>query len=256
MSRAPDVAVSQLANYLETARAYYEPQMKLMGLGHQEIEQQSLTELKDSLDRVNRAISHPSQFGTLALKLTTSAGAIIARAGAEATVTIGALPILLERKRSIIDRIRVLYPQEQLEDVQEIVNQKVDDPVVRDELYSMISSLMAEQRFLEEQSAATQSTDMDMALKDIEISERKWRMRWSFLEREPVAILIGAVLLILLGLALIVAMFTSTRTPEVVTSAFLLILGFFFGQTTAGTRQDDRRTLTGNIATADEPSPK
>ncbi|MFF4194198.1 hypothetical protein [Nonomuraea sp. NPDC001831] len=247
MSRTPIVPVSQLASYVETARAYYEPQMQLMGLGQQQIEQQSLTELKDSLDRVNRAIAHPSQFGTLALKISASAGAIIAKTGAEATVSIGALPILLERKRAVIDRIRVVYPQEQLQDVQEVVSRKVDDPEVRDELYGMISSLLSEQRALAEQTAASQLDDIDMALRDIEISERKWRMRWSFLEREPVAILIGAVLLILLGVALVIAMFTATAIPELVASAFLVILGFFFGQTTSGARANADRQGEGGV---------
>lgn len=35
---------------------------------------------------MDRAIAHPSQFGTLALKFRASAGAIIVKTGAEATV--------------------------------------------------------------------------------------------------------------------------------------------------------------------------
>jgi hypothetical protein len=33
-------------------------------------------------------------------------------------------------------------------------------------------------------------------------------------------------------------MFTHTAAPEIVTSAFLLILGYFFGQTTASGRKE------------------
>ncbi len=50
------------------------------------------------------------------------------------------------------------------------------------------------------------------------------------LEREPAAVLVGGVLLVVISIALIVAMFAHTPVPEIVSSGFLLILGFFFGQ--------------------------
>ncbi len=64
-------------------------------------------------------------------------------------------------------------------------------------------------------------------------------MRKSMLEREPAAVLIGGLLLLILTGTLIVGMFTSTEIPEILGNSFLLILGFFFGQTThRGGRSD------------------
>jgi len=69
-------------------------------------------------------------------------------------------------------------------------------------------------------------------LLQVELQERKSAIYRSFLERESVASVVGALLLLGLGAALIVAMFTHTVTTEVVTNSFLLVLGYFFGQAT------------------------
>ena len=55
-----------------------------------------------------------------------------------------------------------------------------------------------------------------------------WR---SFLERESVATIVGAILLVTLTVTLVTAMFIGTAASDVVSSSFLLILGYFFGQT-------------------------
>jgi hypothetical protein len=224
-------------DYLERARSFFEPQLKAMGLGQASIEVQSLPQLRDSLLGISDAISHPSQFGQLGLKFTAKAGVIIAQAtDTEAVVTIGALPILLERKRQILERIRLLAPEEHLEGVRAVVTEKVEDPAARDQLFEILSEYANEQRKLTEEVEEVERAEVDAAMRDIEIRERKWQMRRSLLEREPVAIVIGAVLLIVLTLALVLAMFTKIAVPEIFSTAFLLILGFFFGQTTASTR--------------------
>lgn len=66
----------------------------------------------------------------------------------------------------------------------------------------------------------------------------KWKNRMSLLQREPVAVLVGSVLLVVLSGSLIFAMFFHTPIPEVLSSMVLLILGYFFGQTTSGKRSD------------------
>jgi len=46
------------------------------------------------------------------------------------------------------------------------------------------------------------------------------------------ASLIGGILLLAFGVALIVAMFTDTAVADILGNAFLLVLGYFFGQST------------------------
>ena len=71
----------------------------------------------------------------------------------------------------------------------------------------------------------------------VELKERKSAIYRSWLERESVASIIGALLLLSLGTALIISMFTHTIAPEIVTSSFLLILGYFFGQAGSSKRK-------------------
>lgn len=52
-------------------------------------------------------------------------------------MTRGALPILLERKAQILDRIRALRPEEQLSSLRADVADKVVDPEARDELLNL-----------------------------------------------------------------------------------------------------------------------
>jgi uncharacterized membrane protein len=54
------------------------------------------------------------------------------------------------------------------------------------------------------------------------------------------ATLIGAVLLVVLTVVLVIAMFTRTTVPELISNAFLIILGYFFGQASSGKAKRER----------------
>jgi hypothetical protein len=49
------------------------------------------------------------------------------------------------------------------------------------------------------------------------------------------AALVGPILLIVLGLTLVIAMFTGTTMVPTIENAFLIILGYFFGSAMHGT---------------------
>ena len=64
----------------------------------------------------------------------------------------------------------------------------------------------------------------------MELWERRSKVLRSFLERESAATIIGAILLIVITLAHIASLAFGLSIPETLNSAFLLILGYFFGQ--------------------------
>jgi len=217
---------------LEAARAYFEPQLESIGLSEKQIANQTLDELEMSLSNVNDAIKHPEAFGSLQLSFKGTSSIVVATP--EGQMSIGALPVLLERKSMILRRISVLRPQEQLSDLKKVVVDTVEDPKARESLLESIESSK------QEAAAQAQSLQLQAELTDqahersmrlaVELKERKSAMYRSWLERESVASIIGALLLLSLGTALIISMFTHTIAPEIVTSSFLLILGYFFGQ--------------------------
>ncbi|GAB3207903.1 hypothetical protein [Nocardia tengchongensis] len=146
--------------------------------------------------------------------------------------------LLQKRQSRLLDRYAELARQEQLAEIRGAVEEKVEDPSVRSELSDLVSRVEQRQRDLDAKIQAQEDATA-IEIRKLEVQERRWKMRKSLLEREPAAVLIGSLLLGVLTLALIIAMFIHTQVPEVLTSMVLLILGFFFGQTSGrGGRPD------------------
>ncbi|MFD9488330.1 hypothetical protein ACFWBX_31075 [Streptomyces sp. NPDC059991] len=113
---------------------FFEPALKKLGLTVEQIERQSLEQLQISLETVNDALLHPDSFGLMKVKAQAEAGLVLTPAKSEALVEIGIAPLLLERKRLILGRIKDLQPAAQLERFRAEVEEKVADPVIRGQL--------------------------------------------------------------------------------------------------------------------------
>ncbi len=245
MARSADTRQEQaLADVERLVRDFFDPQLRPLGLTARQIEEQDLAQLESSLDKINGAITNPESFGQLRLKFTAEAGPVIAMSGSDAHMTRGILPLLLERKAQILDRIRALRPEEQLSSLRADVADKVNDPEARDQLLNLIDERFEEERAaredLDREQAKVESQRIDAWEREqriqIEIRERRWAIYHSFVERESMASIVGAILLLALAVVLAVGMFTHTAPPDVIANAFLLVLGYFFGQTTTQAR--------------------
>ncbi|MGW5229647.1 hypothetical protein ACWEP5_32545 [Nocardia niigatensis] len=139
---------------------------------------------------------------------------------------------LRDRRARLLERIAYLTQQNQMAEIKGVVEAKVEDPQVRQELSDRLSELTRQQQELADRLQAQDDEDAREERRQA-LQERKWRMRKSLLDREPAAVLIGGLLLIVVTVALLIAMFSHTPTPEIVANSFLLILGFFFGQTSS-----------------------
>jgi hypothetical protein len=98
-----------------------------------------ITELEDSLERVDDALRHPESFGVLRLSISASGSAIIAKSNAESHVEIGAVPILLQRKKQIIDRLRTLRSQRPIRTLADLIN-TVTDISLREQLLTELEA--------------------------------------------------------------------------------------------------------------------
>lgn len=65
----------------------------------------------------------------------------------------------------------------------------------------------------------------------VRLLERRWDIWRRVLVREPVAVVIGSLILLLLTVTLVVATMAGIPVPEILTNAFLVLLGYFFGHT-------------------------
>lgn len=69
---------------------------------------------------------------------------------------------------------------------------------------------------------------------EAEMLERKSKVWFRLLERESASTIIGGILLILIMGFHVISPFLKVTIPETLDNAFLIILGYFFGQSTAG----------------------
>lgn len=108
--------------------------------------------------------------------------------------------------------------------------------------------LLEELKKSEEQTAAAQSEtrkfDQEIeretrsaAIKR-ETFESKWKLFRQILERESIASIMGALLMLFITLAIIIGMFTGIAAPDILGNAFLVILGYFFGQSVQRAQQE------------------
>lgn len=229
MSSALERANSTTSEALVVARRFFEIQLARLNLSQDQVAEQSLEELRDSLAAVNDAIAHPEGFGVLKIKLTASAGVVIVTSDTESHVELGILPLLLERRNDIRDRIRGLELRQEVERIEEQLASTDADPADRAALAEELERKQEEAQSLDK-ARAEEAERAEAARLRVEIQAKKSEIYQSWLARESVASLVGSVLLILLAVSFIVAMFTGTAVLEVVSSAFLLILGYFFGQ--------------------------
>lgn len=227
------------AQLLERARTYFEPQLRALGLSESQIENQNLPELEESLTKINDLIAHPDALGRYVLTASIS---LIVKTDAQAEV--GPLLVLLERKGLILKRITALRQAQGLAEFRSVVSSAAGDPAAAEDLINRfedrLSERLEEERSIQRQVVETEEArrnamlfDIEVQKKQSEIKKQKSDMYRAWLERESIASIVGAVLLLGLGIAMVVAMFVGTATTEIVASSFLLILGYFFGQTTS-----------------------
>jgi predicted nucleotide-binding protein len=148
-------------NYIEQARAFYEPQLAAQGLSEKAINAQTLDQLHASLAKLDVLTAHPEQFGLFRIRMTAKGSGIVVttQAQAEAQIEIGILPLLLERKQLILDRIKELAGGRKIQTLRELVEQ-VDDEAMRRHLSMELDTLISTNKDLTEKAnVAAQEAD-------------------------------------------------------------------------------------------------
>jgi hypothetical protein len=147
----------------ERTVAFFEPKLRGLKLGIDQIQKQTVAELEESLAKINDAIQHSEQFGTFRVKMTTDAGVIIARSAAESQIDIGILPILLERKSIILDRIKLLTPADQLAHLKSEILKTIKDEQVRESVFRVLDAQEEKQQDITSR-LERETKDVDAAL--------------------------------------------------------------------------------------------
>lgn len=93
---------------LAAAQRYFEPQLNAMGLSEKQILERDTEDLEICLQKVDAAAAHPESFGTIRLRYSAEGRPLVVDSDATAHTQVGILPLLLERKVLILDRLRAL----------------------------------------------------------------------------------------------------------------------------------------------------
>jgi hypothetical protein len=121
-------------------RSFFMEQLKTLSLTTEQISTQTSEELETSLETVNDAIERADSFGVFSVRMSAEGGAIIATSKTESHFEMGILPLLLEAKKLILERLAELRKQEHIENLEQLVN-RVSDNSLREKLSLELSNL-------------------------------------------------------------------------------------------------------------------
>ncbi len=188
----------------------------------------NLQQLEESLKVVDNVIKYLAEKNTIDKN--------------EAIVKRMFIDTIFEKRSIILKRIKELEIKENIDKIAS--EAKSDSEIeIKHQLNKLLEVVDKGQNLLQEneQSRLAIQKEITRRREEREDFRERWAIRKSFLERESVSTIIGALLLVLITGTQIIATFTHIVTPQILDNGFLVLLGYFFGQTVAkaSSRKDD-----------------
>jgi hypothetical protein len=147
------------------------------------------------------------------------------------------LPILFERKKLILERIRSFESKQAIEGIQDLIDQ-VQDVNLKSKLNKELGDLNSKSQVFQEEAKKLEKLQMDEKMTaeervlkiQLALSENKREYLKMFLEKQSMATIVGAFLLILITSSLIICVLFKGQPIDMLNNALLVLLGYFFGQ--------------------------
>ncbi|MCI5121539.1 MAG: hypothetical protein D3908_10185, partial [Candidatus Electrothrix sp. AUS4] len=157
----------------EQASEYFDSQLIKLGLTHEQINKQSLEELNESLNTVNEALQNPDSFGEFKISYSANARFYVVQAESNYHRKISILPILLERKKLIVERIKELSTGKKLESLHDLIS-NISDENLKQKLFEELTALKKEADEYTEETRNITSKEVEERLKlEQEIARQK-----------------------------------------------------------------------------------
>src|SRR5581483_6297370 len=141
-------------NVREAANRIFEAQLVELGLSRDVLATQSVPELEESLDVVNDALRSPESFGIIRLKLGAT-NTIIGAGRTEAHLEVGILPLLLDRKTFIMNRLRELRAKRKINTLRDLI-ETVTDESLRQQLLTELEAAKQQVKTVEQTDEITE----------------------------------------------------------------------------------------------------
>jgi hypothetical protein len=198
------------------------------GLGKDQISQQSLKELNQSLNRIDSCIVRPKSFLQQKFNMTINS---------EIDFKLKIVPILLERRNFVLESIDELVSRRKIYDLRRLVK-RIPDISVKSSMEKSLDDLQIKNSFLKKEYQKLEKLRLNIYSEQQkfssifkELTERRDKKSKYFQSRESITTLMMGILLILITSLFAIAPFVNIQVPDILNSTFLITLGFFFGQT-------------------------
>ena len=199
-----------------------------LGLGKDQISKQSIKELNQSLHRIDSCLVRPKSFLQQKFKETIKS---------ETDFKLKIVPILLERRVFVLESIDELVSGRKIYNLRRLVERMPDISIKfsmeknLDDLQIKNSFLKKEYQKLEKLRLNIYSEQQKFSSIFKELTERRDKKSKYFQSRESITTLMMGILLILITSLIAISSFVNIQVPDILNGTFLIILGFFFGQT-------------------------
>jgi hypothetical protein len=198
-----------------------------LGLSKAHISQQTPKELNQSLRRIDSFIAEPESF--LQQRFENNGFS-------ETDFKLTILPVLLERRVFVLETFDELVGRMKSYDLRRLIK-RISDMNVRSAIEKLFNELQIKDTVLRKEYQKMEESRLNIYSEQQKISailkesgEKRNETSGHFHTRESGTTWIMGSLLILIALLIGVAPFVKISVPEILNSAFLIILGFFFGQ--------------------------
>lgn len=198
-----------------------------IGLGKAHISRQTIKELNQSLRRIDAFIALPESFLKQRFQDMVYS---------ETDFKLQILPILLNRRRFVLQTYDELVVRMKNYDLRRLIkgisdkNVKSSIEKILNDLQMKNSILKKEYQKIEKAREDIYSVQQKFSSIPKQSSKRGDKTSKYFLAGESVTTWVMGTLLVLIALVIAIAPFANALVPDILISAFLIILGFFFGQ--------------------------
>ena len=197
-----------------------------IGLGKAHISRQTIKELNQSLRRIDGFIAEPESFMRQKFRDT---------AYLETNFKLHILPILLDRRRFVLDTYDELAGRMKNYDLRRLIN-GISDKNIKSSMEKILYDLQMKDSVLKKEYQKIETARRDIYSEQQKIpplfedpGEKRNKTLKYFPGRDSLTIWIMGFLLILIALSIAIAPLVKISVPDILNSTFLIILGFFFG---------------------------
>lgn len=250
------IPIESTERAFEEAERFFEPKLVELELSEEQISElitpETIEDLKARLERVNDAIKNFLSFGALKFRIGES----------DQVFEVDILPVLFERKEKVVEGLRWLQSEKRIEELRKLIQDEGSEEL-KMQFEKQIAVLKteredwkrkAEEVGREKIRAQLEKQNEQLIKLSSTLYDKKVRFWRTLIERESAATIVGSILLMLICFfmffvaAIDVVLSLKSGIQQQYTllkdalgilgNAFLLILGYFFGQTAASLKKE------------------